>query len=191
MLERGYAVAVREGLGVRPEHKQLGISSISGRPFTVTQGDLELRVLCVWSHSEEGSYVNGVHSILSQCATWLNGAPSVVLGDFNAHPNFDIEHPASPFASVSDKLFADFGMVSAYHTVASTPHGTEHSPTFYHQWNEAQPFHIDYCFVPMSWAPSITGVTVGSYAEFEGFSDHRPIVVDIAGDIDTFGPLRN
>ena len=31
---------------------------------------------------------------------------------------------------------------------------------------EAQPFHIDYCFVPEAWVDRLTGVEVGSFADW-------------------------
>ena len=43
-----------------------------------------------------------------------------------------------------------------------------------------QPYHIDYCFIPDSWVPSILSVEVGAYKLWITASDHCPQVVDIA-----------
>jgi endonuclease/exonuclease/phosphatase family metal-dependent hydrolase len=43
-----------------------------------------------------------------------------------------------------------------------------------------RPYHIDYCFIPEPWVPSITSVEVGAYETWITASDHCPLVVDIA-----------
>ena len=48
----------------------------------------------------------------------------------------------------------------------------------YWLWKEANPFHIDYCFVPEAWVDLLTVVEVGSFADWLQ-SDHRPLTVDI------------
>lgn len=177
---QGFAVRVRDGLTVDAEEGRLNISSVSGRPFTVRHDHGELRILSVWAHEENGTYVAGVHRILNECADWLEGGPSIVLGDFNAHPQFDKAHPKATFASISERLRTKFDLVSAYHEHAQRVHGVDETPTYYHQWKEHQPFHLDYCFVPAAWAPSIRKVSIGTFEEFVDFSDHRPILVEFA-----------
>lgn len=72
----------------------------------------------------------------------------------------------------------ELGLVSAYGHVYGENPGEETHATYYHQWRESQPFHLDYCFVPEAWAGRITDVKVGSFAAWRQ-SDHRPITVDI------------
>jgi endonuclease/exonuclease/phosphatase family metal-dependent hydrolase len=177
---QGFAVAVRDGLAVESEEERLGISSVSGRPFTVRLADGELRILSVWAHEENEPYVAGVHRILNECAEWLMEAPSIVLGDFNAHPRFDKKHPKATFASISERLLTDFGLVSAYHEQSQRIHGVDEIPTYYHQCKKHQPFHLDYCFVPAAWTTAIQSVSIGTFEEFDGFSDHRPVLVEFA-----------
>ena len=73
-----------------------------------------------------------------------------------------------------DKL----GLVSAYHHLSGEAHGEETRASYYHGKKEAHPFHIDYCFVPEAWVDRLTGVEVGSFADWPQ-SDHRPLTVDI------------
>jgi endonuclease/exonuclease/phosphatase family metal-dependent hydrolase len=180
MPQQGLAVAVRAGLTVSSEAETAPEASISGRRFVVRSDAAELRILNVWAHSELGSYVSGVHRLLDESAAWLHGGPSIVLGDFNAHPAFDKEHPKFTFASISDRLKTEFGLVSAYHGHREMAHGAEGDSTYFHQWSVEKPFHLDYCFVPELWAAGITSVTVGSFADYAAFSDHRPVIVDLA-----------
>ena len=72
------------------------------------------------------------------------------------------------------------GLVSAYHHHRREPHGRETEPTFYLQWNALKPYHLDYCFLPKTWAPKIRSVDVGSFEAWKGHSDHRPLIVDLA-----------
>jgi len=53
------------------------------------------------------------------------------------------------------------------------------SPTYYFQWKEQRPFHIDYWFMPRDWAPNVQRVEIGSYEEWKGRSDHRPLLVEL------------
>jgi hypothetical protein len=50
----------------------------------------------------------------------------------------------------------------------------------YFQWKEQKPYHIDYCFIPEEWAPDVQCVEIGSYAEWKDYSDHRPLLVEVA-----------
>jgi hypothetical protein len=63
--------------------------------------------------------------------------------------------------------------------IISLAQGLESRPTYYHLWNKHSSFHIDYCFVPSSWAKQIAQVDVGGFDDWKGLSDHRPLVVDI------------
>ena len=53
-------------------------------------------------------------------------------------------------------------------------------PTYYFQWSEAKPFHIDYCFVPQAWRPLVRSVDIGGYEAWSSLSDHRPVTVELA-----------
>jgi hypothetical protein len=37
-------------------------------------------------------------------------------------------------------------------------HGQKKQPTYYFQWKEQRPFHIDYWFMPRDWAPNVQRV---------------------------------
>jgi endonuclease/exonuclease/phosphatase family metal-dependent hydrolase len=69
--------------------------------------------------------------------------------------------------------------VSGYHQFFEEPHGSETRPTFYLLWKESRPYHLDYCFIPRSWASRVVRVDVGSFEEWRKHSDHRPLLVEI------------
>jgi exodeoxyribonuclease III len=76
-------------------------------------------------------------------------------------------------------LREQFGIVSAYHAFHGVEHGEELHPTHYWRRDEDERWHIDFCFVPHSWAEKVQSVDVGGYAEWKD-SDHRPLTVDVA-----------
>ncbi len=87
---------------------------------------------------------------------------------------FDRAHPRYPFRSVSSK-FEELGLCSAYHAFTGEPIGQETRPTFYFRYHRHAPFHIDYILIPQSWRPALSSVSVGTFDEFAGLSDHRPL----------------
>ena len=76
-------------------------------------------------------------------------------------------------------LREEFGLVSAYHGFLGVEPGQEAHPTFYMNRKQDRPFHIDYCFIPDSWAERVVSVEVGSYSEWTA-SDHRPVTMNLA-----------
>lgn len=70
-------------------------------------------------------------------------------------------------------------MVSAYHSYFDEQHGKESHPTFYLNWNEKRPYHIDYYFIPKEWDSRVTSVAIGTSEQWGQLSDHRPLIVDI------------
>ncbi|MET0953467.1 MAG: endonuclease/exonuclease/phosphatase family protein [Aeromicrobium sp.] len=101
----------------------------------------------------------------------------VLAGDFNAPASDKAE--IERHAATVDAL-ADHGLVSAFLATKGAEQVIA-EPTYFHQWKEAMPFHIDHVFLPKTWSADLA-VSVGSYAEWvaTGRSDHVPMVVDIA-----------
>src|SRR6478736_5834566 len=61
---------------------------------------------------------------------------------------------------------------SAYHTSRQEPHGREKEPTFYFYRRKSIPYHLDYCFIPRPWLPSVREVGVGEWKAWRKESDH-------------------
>lgn len=91
----------------------------------------------------------------------------------------DSDSGSASFASLNEKL-ETLGLTSAYHTYGKHAFDHEPDPTLFWQWNEERPYHIDYVYVPRTWMPCVSSVTVGSPADWvrPKVSDHVPVVVE-------------
>jgi endonuclease/exonuclease/phosphatase family metal-dependent hydrolase len=148
-------------------------------PVEVT-GPANFLLLAVWSKgSQRHPYVEAVVRAVKRYRH-LFTQPVVLMGDLNSNALWDAEHKADRSHSALVRLLSGLGLVSAYHTHNGEPHGSETKPTYYFQWKESRPCHIDYCFLPLAWAPRLHRVEVGSYEEWRAHSDHRPLLVDLS-----------
>jgi exodeoxyribonuclease-3 len=144
-------------------------------------GQLDFTLFAVWAkRNPTFPYVEGVVRAVQLYRELISGSATVLLGDFNSNRIWDREHPADASHSALVAQLGSMGLVSAYHAFHDEPHGAESLPTHYFRWSEKRPFHIDYCFLPDAWKNRITQVEVGSFDEWQPFSDHRPVIVDIA-----------
>ena len=123
----------------------------------------------------EPTYEGFALNALSMCAVG-SSMPMVALGDFNSTPILESQRRTS--RELVRRLQDQFGLVSAYHAHLGVGHGREPHPTFFMNRQEHRPFHIDYCFVPETWASRVVEVQVGSFAQWTD-SDHRPVLIDI------------
>ena len=140
------------------------------------EGPTRFALLNVWAQLPryEEDVVNCVRAARRVLPSDL---PLVVAGDFNSCPAVRSQGRSSQ--EMFRTLRQGFGLVSAYHHYFGVEPGQESHPTFYMHRRQARPFHIDYCFVPESWAEWIAAVEVGSYSEWKD-SDHRLATFDLA-----------
>ena len=124
----------------------------------------------VWTHPP---YNKVAWEAMTACVAAADGLPVVAAGDFNSSPGVQGKQSQRFLQRMWDEL----GLVSAYHHFFGESHGEETRASYY-QGKEANPFHIDYCFVPEAWVDRLTGVEVGSFADWPQ-SDHRPLTMDI------------
>lgn len=115
---------------------------------------------------------------LEHYAPFLTTSPSVVAGDFNSNVMWDEDGKYSSFAEV-DRTLGSYGLVSAYHAHSGEALGKETRPTHFLQRNRDKTYHIDYVYIPRSWAERKPEVTVGGVEEWLGVSDHAPVVVTV------------
>jgi hypothetical protein len=170
-------VAVR----VRPDFRVVAepLRAESRSMFAVrVQGPMPFTLVAVWAQREP-TYATALHRGLDAYRDLLLAGACVVMGDFNSSAAWDARHGRSDHRDLNDRMLREFGLVSAYHVATSELPGEESKPTHYWRWQEASPFHLDYCYVPEAWAPGITKVTVGTYEEWAEASDHRPLTVDL------------
>jgi len=178
---QGVAVSARGAFHVEPLAERPGV-----HPVTVpvhVRGSIEFVLLGVWAHKQRGvTYVDAVMSAIEAYKELILEHPCVVAGDFNASAIWNLKRKTrADFASLERQL-NKLGLVSAYHHFFNERPGEETRPTHYFRWQEDQPFHIDYCFIPEAWLPRLRGVTVPDFHWGAALSDHRPIIVEIADD---------
>lgn len=167
---KGIAVVARGEYSVQLASDGLD-ESVEGLPVRI-DGPVPFHLLAIWT-TPKPSYVGSLARSLDAYASFLTAAPSVVAGDFNSHPKFDGKR-VRPHARLVDRFRDEFGLVSAWHTFHRD---IPESPTHYHLGKLDRPFHIDYCFVPQSWAAAICDVSVGSYEEWSSRSGNRPLML--------------
>jgi hypothetical protein len=115
-------------------------------------GPLAFTVLAVWALDPkwvEGrpSYAAQTGHVIAQALPAIDG-PTFIAGDLNA-PILSNSTSTRLHANNVDRL-AECGLMSAF-AAARGQTDPLAEPTYYHQWNEAQPFHIDHVFLPKEW----------------------------------------
>lgn len=145
-------------------------------PLTVS-GPIGFNLLAVWSLCDP-TYARAINCGLDAYACFIKSGPTVIAGDFNTHPLLDARQRGCNHSTLVERLGSEFGLVSAYHAFR-TP-GSPEEATLYYKWKQNAPFHIDYCFIPRDWLGSLREVSIGSYEDWQGKSDHRPLLVDLA-----------
>ncbi|MDX1948243.1 MAG: endonuclease/exonuclease/phosphatase family protein [Pirellulaceae bacterium] len=141
------------------------------------EGPRSFHLLAVWAQRRP-TYVRAVLDGVQRYADFIRQAPTVIAGDFNSHPRWN-ERDKVNHTALEKSLRDSFGLASAYHASSTRPVGDEEA-TLYWRWQESQPFHVDYCFVPRAWTDQIRQVVVGNYADWRNLSDHRPLCVELA-----------
>ena len=148
-------------------------------PFQVT-GPRTFLLLAVWSQRErEYPYVRGIIRAVELYRDLIIAQPTVVIGDFNSNAIWNRKRAGALDHGALVAMLSQLGLISAYHHFHGEAQGAERRPTLYLLWDETRPYHIDYCFIPETWASQVRSVSVGTYADWASASDHRPLVVDL------------
>jgi hypothetical protein len=149
-------------------------------PIQVT-GPTSFLLLAVWAKTDlHFRYVKGIIRGVECYADLIAAQPTIIAGDFNSSKIWDYKRPSHLNHSGLVRNLAALGLVSAYHHFHGEEQGAESRPTLHMLKNQGRPYHIDYCFVPKSWAAHIKSVDLGAYEAWVRFSDHCPLVVDMA-----------
>ncbi len=177
----------RQGIAVvaREPHTLRKLKEPPGAPKFVVpilvEGPRPFLLFAVWTLAARPMrYVRALSAALDLYAPLLSRHEVVFLGDFNSNAIWDEEHPEGLSHSAVVARLMGHGLVSAYHHHRREAHGRESTPTFYLQWKEEKPYHLDYCFLPKAWAAKIRSVEVGGYEAWKELSDHRPLSIDVA-----------
>jgi endonuclease/exonuclease/phosphatase (EEP) superfamily protein YafD len=175
-LRQGVAVISRPPYRVLPEPVREGSQSMFAARVL---GPVSFTVVAVWAQREP-TYSEALRRGLEVYRDLLAAGPTVLLGDFNSSAAWDNQHGRSDHRELEVHLKREFGLVSAYHAATGEQPGSESRPTHFWRWQEASPFHLDYCYLPEAWLSRLRDVTVGSYRDWADASDHRPVLVDVS-----------
>jgi endonuclease/exonuclease/phosphatase family metal-dependent hydrolase len=136
-------------------------------------------VIGLWTR-KLNDYANEALRIIERRDALFRRGPTVVMGDFNSGTHLISgrrEAVSRPHGRLVAALEAR-GLVSAYHAFHRVAHGSETHATYYHRFDRADRWHIDFCFVPSAWAGRIARVEVGG-PKAHTTSDHRPVMVEV------------
>ena len=180
--------------GVNPNQ---GVAVLARPPYTVTplpenpiapkyfvpfqiQGPTAFTLFAVWTLGDQDlKYVRAVTASVELYDEIFKSGPVVLMGDFNSNAIWDRDHPNHLNHSAMVTKLSQRGIESAYHRSRGVLHGEEREHTFYLQRKQEKHYHIDYCFVPVTWLESLKHVDVGSHAAWCKASDHTPLLVEL------------
>lgn len=179
---KGLAVFTRDGITLDSP----GVETVGGRftlPVTTSGGR---NLVGVWAMNDETDrdrrYIGQVYTTVREYRDFLDGGgDSILAGDFNWNAVWD-DSPKYPLCgNLADtvELLDECGLQSVYHEQTDCAFGSETDSTFFMHKSPEKPHHIDYIFLPESAVSSIQNLTVGAFDEWEEFSDHVPVVVDV------------
>lgn len=175
----GLGVSISESIPI-VDFKQAGVGAMW---FSATTLDLPspLVVIAVWAcyeRSPRKADKGPVNTCLKEILSLVQGRDAIIAGDFNNSAEWDQSGRADNFSNTVD-AFSEAGLVSAYHRSTGEKMGAETVPTFFSRRSQANSHHIDFCFIPESWADQLVSVEVGKFEEWIALSDHMPITVEI------------
>jgi hypothetical protein len=174
---QGLAVAARGAYRLRRVRRARSVPKYV-MPVEVS-GPRSFLLFAVWTKTgQEHCYVEAAVRAVHLYRRLISSHPTVFMGDVNSNVIWDHQHGEDRSHTALVNRLSELGLVSAYHAFFAEDHGKETRPTYYFQWNEKKPFHLDYCFVPKAWLPAMRKVWVEQYEPWKAHSDHRPLMVD-------------
>lgn len=180
--KRGLAIVARNGYSVHSYALDEDLPSYYLMASVEGHGQ-RFNLLGVWTRDGAPRYIQGAHQVLDNIKESFLGPDTsemIMVGDFNSNTIWDKLHGSRCHSAFIGKLRDDHMMASSYHHFNNESHGSEVTPTYYHQYKLEQPFHIDYCFAPLEWCDRIVSIHIGSANEWLKNSDHMPLVVEYA-----------
>jgi endonuclease/exonuclease/phosphatase family metal-dependent hydrolase len=177
------AIRTRKGIALCAAHScrcsARTLLASSGRAAVAATVLRPIRFTAIGVWAQATRYADDVIRTLRAHASVVRDAPAIVFGDFNSGTSLVRFGSSSRHHQRLVDEFDALGLVSAYHAFHRVGHGYESDATYFHQFNAAKPWHIDFCFVPRSWASRIVNVAVIDGDEWRARSDHLPLLVDV------------
>jgi endonuclease/exonuclease/phosphatase family metal-dependent hydrolase len=146
------------------------------------EGPRAFTLFAVWTLGKQAKpYVEAAALAIDMYEPAFASSPVVMMGDFNSNSIWNKHHPPTLNHAAMVGRLERLGLVSAYHYHRRLEHGAEPKldHTFYLYGHEDKSYHIDYCFLPRSWAKEIDQVSIGNFNDWQAHSDHRPLIVSL------------
>lgn len=147
-------------------------------PFVLT-AKKKINLFVIWAMPHETnrqkSYVGQVWAA-SKYYEKLLKKECVLIGDFNSNSIWDHQRKEGNHKDLVEFL-AKKNIYSLYHKKYKEEHGAESIATQFMYRHQDKPYHLDYCFASESLTSKKTDISIGSYDEWIGLSDHMPVIV--------------
>jgi exonuclease III len=151
-------------------------------PLRVTGLEQTFTLFAIWAMSNkenyQARYIGQIWLAINHYADLLGGSV-ILIGDFNSNKIWDYKDRIGNHSDVVRKL-AENNIDSVYHRHFGIEQGKEKHPTFFLQRKQNKPYHIDYCFASAEINDKVKNIEIGSYENWMEYSDHSPLIIDIA-----------
>jgi len=151
-------------------------------PFRVTGHGNSFLLFAIWAMSNKVNYnarYIGQIWLAINYYTQLMGESVLLVGDFNSNKIWDTKKRVGNHSDVVQMLTTN-KIQSVYHKHFNIEQGKEIHPTFFLHRNQKKPYHIDYCFASDHIIEKVQKVEIGNFENWIEFSDHSPLIIDIA-----------
>jgi exonuclease III len=148
--------------------------------FLPCQVNNEIPLLATWTkqaNSPNFKYIGQLWKLLQIHKSFLDNPLAMLIGDLNSNKQWDEWDRWWNHSDVVREL-SELGLESGYHDFFNEAQGEETKPTLYLQRNSKKDYHIDYGFFGKSW--KFNQVQVGEVNDWLDYSDHMPMLFDIA-----------
>jgi exonuclease III len=145
-------------------------------------GEDDFNLFAVWAQDDKinlgNRYIGQVWLALKKYKDLLK-ASNVILGDFNSNVIWDKAYRRTTSHTDVVKLLGDANIHSLYHYQYQEEQGYETEKTLFFRKKMNCGYHIDYCFVSEVFLNSHANLNIPSYNDWIGYSDHRPLIIDL------------
>jgi exonuclease III len=181
-MKWGSAVCVKGKAARRLElpdfHGHVVGVEVDGSAFEISNGR-PIRIFSVHA-PDRGGYQRAVNSILDMIGANRGDGDLVVGGDFNLTVGERLEaeqfKTSKADLAILARLRDDFGLVSAWQAANA---GIPLPQTLRWAKEKVTPYHCDGIFIPQQWTSRMRSCTIVSGPEWDGLSDHNPVMVEI------------
>ncbi|MBX3617731.1 endonuclease/exonuclease/phosphatase family protein [Nitrosomonas sp.] len=147
-----------------------------------------ISLLAAWTrqaNSPTFRYIGQLWKYLQRHQSFLVQPESILIGDLNSNTCWDVWDRWWNHSDVV-RLLQEIGLKSLYHHERGENQGMENTPTFFMYRRSDKSYHIDYAFLSETLLERAS-LEVGIFTHWIEHSDHMPIIVHIADDIEPKG----